>query len=426
MHKKRAVAAAATTAIALLGAGVGTATAEPTPLTKTGNHRIAGANRYETAVKVSKQSFTTPQDVVFIASGESFADALAAGPLAAAAEAPILLVPKGSLPTVVRNELTRLKPKAIAIVGGTGSISQANMDAIAKYAPAGGTERIFGSNRYATAEQVVSSFDPADIDVVYLASGESFADALGGGAAAAAEAGALLLTAKGGLPAETNRALQYLTPTEVVILGSTGAVSATVASRSSRPPGSPPTVRRRDRFETAAMVAYEPVGHDRREEGLPGLGRQLPRCARGDPGGLHQRRPHHADAQHLHAHGHRPHPRRARPRPERLPRWLHDQLQRRQGLLTRHTRKAPGQLSRGPSHTVGAMGAAAARGSCRIRCRKRLVRSCCGLSMHWLGGPSSTTTPPSMKTTRSATSSGEGHLVRDDDHRHALSWPAPA
>lgn len=257
MHKKRAVAAAATTAIALLGAGVGTATAEPTPLTKTGNHRIAGANRYETAVKVSQQSFTTPQAVVFIASGESFADALAAGPLAAAAEAPILLVPKGSLPTVVRNELTRLKPKAIAIVGGTGSISQANMDAIAKYAPAGGTERIFGSNRYATAEQVVSSFDPADIDVVYLASGESFADALGGGAAAAAEAGALLLTAKGGLPAETTRALKYLTPTEVVILGGTGAVSATVASQVKSATGVTPYRHAgEDRFETAAMVAY--------------------------------------------------------------------------------------------------------------------------------------------------------------------------
>ena len=74
------------------------------------------------------------------------------------------------------------------------------MDAIATYAPAGGTERIAGTNRYATAEQVVQGFDPADIDVVYLASGEGFADALGGGAAAAAEGGALLLTAKGACP----------------------------------------------------------------------------------------------------------------------------------------------------------------------------------------------------------------------------------
>ena len=103
------------------------------------------------------------------------------------------------------------------------------MDAIANYAPAGGTERIAGTNRYATAEQVVQGFDPADIDVVYLASGESFADALGGGAAAAYEGGALLLTANKSLPAETKRALQYLTPTEVVILGSDAVVTKAVA-----------------------------------------------------------------------------------------------------------------------------------------------------------------------------------------------------
>ncbi len=94
MIKKRAVAAAATTAIALLGAGVGAAVADTTPLTGTGNPRIAGANRYETAVLVSQKSFTSPQDIVFIASGESYADALGAGPAAAASGAPILLVQK--------------------------------------------------------------------------------------------------------------------------------------------------------------------------------------------------------------------------------------------------------------------------------------------------------------------------------------------
>ncbi|WP_091756526.1 cell wall-binding repeat-containing protein [Pedococcus cremeus] len=42
--------------------------------------------------KVSQKSFSTPQDVVYVASGESFPDALAAGPAAARDGAPILLV----------------------------------------------------------------------------------------------------------------------------------------------------------------------------------------------------------------------------------------------------------------------------------------------------------------------------------------------
>ena len=260
MYKKRAVAAAATTAIALLGAGVGAAVATPTPMTETGNPRIAGANRYETAVLVSQKSFTTPQDVVFVASGESYADALGAGPAAAASGAPILLVPKSSLPTVVAGELKRLAPKAIAVIGGAGAISDANLKAIAAYAPAGQTQRISGPNRYATAAEVAAGFDPG-IPVVYVASGENFADALGGGAAAAAEGGAMVLTAKGTLPAETKQALQSLKPKQVVILGGTGAISSTVEKAINTATGLKAfRYNGADRYETAAWVASDVWG----------------------------------------------------------------------------------------------------------------------------------------------------------------------
>ncbi|SER73719.1 Putative cell wall binding repeat 2 [Pedococcus cremeus] len=260
MYKKRAVAAAATTAIALLGAGVGAAVADTTPLSGTGNPRIAGANRYETAVKVSQASFKAPMDIVFIASGESFADALGAGPAAAASGAPILLVQKTKVPQVVLDELTRLKPKSIAVVGGTGAISQPVMDAIAKYAPADGTFRISGSNRYATAAEVASGFDPG-IPAVFIASGENFADALGGGAAAAHEGGALLLTAKGKLPTETSQALKNLKPQQVAILGGTGAVSASVETAINAATGKKAfRFSGGDRYETAAWVANDVWG----------------------------------------------------------------------------------------------------------------------------------------------------------------------
>ena len=52
------------------------------------------------------------------------------------------------------------------------------------------------------------------------------------------------------------------------------------------------------------------------------------------------------------------------------------------------------------------------------------MRSCCGLASTSRGGPASTTTPSSMKTTRVADLAREAHLVGDDDHRHAVAGEA--
>lgn len=256
MHQKRAVAAVATTAIALLASGVGAAVAATKPLSGTGTTRIAGANRYETAVKVSQRSFTSPQDVVYVASGESFPDALAAGPAAARDGAPILLVQRDAVPAVVQTELERLQPQTIIVVGGDGAISSTTFNTLATYAQKWQTYRAYGSNRYETAESLAQGWKTGDVNTVYLASGESFADALGGGAAAAAQKGALLLTAKDTLPPATKRALQHLAPTSVVVLGGTGAISQEVADAVEA--ATNVTVQRlggTDRYDTAAKVA---------------------------------------------------------------------------------------------------------------------------------------------------------------------------
>ncbi|TQJ49854.1 cell wall-binding repeat-containing protein [Phycicoccus sp. SLBN-51] len=256
MHQKQAVAAAATTAIALLASGAGAAVAGTTPLSGTGTTRIAGANRFETAVKVSQRSFTSPQDVVYIASGESFPDALAAGPAAARDGAPILLVQRDAVPAVVQTELERLKPSTIIVVGGDGAISSTTFNTLATYAQKWQTYRAYGSNRYETAESLAQGWQTGEAGTVYLASGESFADALGGGAAAAARKGALLLTAKDTLPPATKRALQHLAPKAVVVLGGTGAISQKVADDVQAATNA--TVQRQggtDRYDTAAKVA---------------------------------------------------------------------------------------------------------------------------------------------------------------------------
>jgi putative cell wall-binding protein len=252
MLTTRALPVVAAAAALLVGAAI-PASAASAPLTDTGTTRIQGTDRYTTAVAVSASTFSAPQDVVFVASGQDFPDALATGPAAASADAPILLVKQDSVPDAVITELERLKPSHLVVVGGPGAISEATEQQLAGYATT--SERVFGLNRYETAEEILSGM--GGVDAVYISSGAGFADALGGGAAAAAEAGGLLLTTKDKLPDATVRALQASTPSHVVILGGTGVVSTAVEAqvKSLLPAAVVDRAGGDDRFETAGILA---------------------------------------------------------------------------------------------------------------------------------------------------------------------------
>jgi len=85
--------------------------------------RVDGPNRYATNVAVSKQAFPEGCAAVIVASGEGFPDALSAQTLATSMGCPVLLVPKDSLPSVTANEIKRLKPKKVVVVGGPSVVS---------------------------------------------------------------------------------------------------------------------------------------------------------------------------------------------------------------------------------------------------------------------------------------------------------------
>jgi hypothetical protein len=80
--------------------------------------RIAGTDRYATSVAISKANFSSAS-VVYVATGSNYPDALAGGPAAGAQHVPLLLVGSSSVPTVVKQELARLKPTQVRILGGT-------------------------------------------------------------------------------------------------------------------------------------------------------------------------------------------------------------------------------------------------------------------------------------------------------------------
>lgn len=97
---------------------------------------------------------TGPVDVVYVASGKVFPDALVAGPLAAAQNAPILLVNTTSIPDVTRAALTALEPDRILVVGGPATVSESVRVELQGYAGTGSVTRIQGPNRYAVAAEV--------------------------------------------------------------------------------------------------------------------------------------------------------------------------------------------------------------------------------------------------------------------------------
>lgn len=190
--------------------------------------RISGANRYETGVLVSQFTHPDPAEVdtVYVATGGDFPDALAAGAAAAALGGPVVLTPSTSLADVARDEIRRLDPSRIVLVGGVGALSDDVRTALEADEQIDATiERLGGANRYATAANVTLDAFPSGVETVYVATGSNFPDALSGVPAAARYDGALLLVTTDSIPSATAEALAALAPERIVILGGTGAVS---------------------------------------------------------------------------------------------------------------------------------------------------------------------------------------------------------
>lgn len=228
---------------------------------KTPVSRVAGANRYATAAKLSS-TYPTGR-VAYVTTGKDFPDALAASARAGATNNPVLLTPKTALPKETKTELTRLKPSSIVVVGGSEAISGSVVNQLKGYT-AGSVTRISGENRYATAGALARKFG-SNVPVVYVATGDTYPDAMGGSARAAFNNGPVLLTRQDSVPSETVSAMQAIRPQRVVVLGGAEAVSDPVANqlKNLTVTKNLQRVYGSDRYETAAeLAAYYPTGLD--------------------------------------------------------------------------------------------------------------------------------------------------------------------
>src|SRR6185437_1207324 len=229
---------------AQLTAGVSAASSEAM-------QRFAGADRYATSAQ-ALADYDPGVAKLYVATGVSFPDALAAG-AAAGTDNPVLLVNPAGLSSATTTAVARLRPGQIVLVGGPRALPDSIGATLAGYASQGWT-RLAGPNRYATAAAIASDAFPAGATTVYLASGVAFPDALTASALGAAAGAPVLLTAPNALPAETTAALTALHPRDVVIVGGTSAVSNTVASQASANAVTVSRVSGADRYATNAAA----------------------------------------------------------------------------------------------------------------------------------------------------------------------------
>lgn len=188
--------------------------------------RVAGKDRYETAIGVG--TLMPESDTVYLATGKTFPDALAAGALAGKQGAPILLTRPGSLPAAVAADLNRRNPAHVILVGGPGAVSD---DVLQQVEALGlSVTRMAGENRYETAAQIAGLWGEGT-EATWVATGETFADALTAAPLAARRDGPIVLTKTDTLPLATATALLTLAPAQVHVLGGEGAVSSTVVSQ---------------------------------------------------------------------------------------------------------------------------------------------------------------------------------------------------
>ncbi|AOM81699.1 N-acetylmuramoyl-L-alanine amidase [Salisediminibacterium beveridgei] len=141
--------------------------------------RVAGQNRVDTSVEISKAAFPdgidSSEKAVIIARADNPADALASASLASAKDAPILLTSSSILSASVKDELQRLGAEKAYVLGGPVAIENSVISDLEDHVS---VERIAGDNRFATAEKINRISSGNDPEKAIIVNGITVADAL--------------------------------------------------------------------------------------------------------------------------------------------------------------------------------------------------------------------------------------------------------
>jgi putative cell wall-binding protein/uncharacterized protein YkwD len=222
--------------------------------------RLSGTDRYDTMAAIANMSHDQ-SDVVILASGNDFPDALAASSVAGLSQAPLLLTDSKSLSSQAAEKIISLSAKQVIIVGGTGSVSSAIENQLRTQLGADAVSRLSGANRYQTAYALYDNNRDAWSDTAIIASGNTFADALSIAPYAYQTKAPIFLydATAGSMDSASANALK--TFDKIILVGGPGSLPDSIVTQlgftsDSSEGNSYLRLSGDDRYQTSAVVAY--------------------------------------------------------------------------------------------------------------------------------------------------------------------------
>lgn len=182
---------------------------------------LKGNSRYDTAVKVAEED--SSKEIVFLANGISFPDALSIAGVAKMKNANLLFTDGKTLNEDVMNIIK--DASEVYLIGGENSISKEIENKVKNVVSS--VSRISGKTRYETSVQIANNYY-SNPEFVLLASGENFADALSGTTLANKLNAPIVLSQKTQTPNELISYLRNKKINTLYILGGNGSIGNAV------------------------------------------------------------------------------------------------------------------------------------------------------------------------------------------------------
>ena len=194
-----------------------------------GIKRIWGNNRYFTSTSISDELYNLNEntlfDVVVLASGKNFADALSGSYLAAAYNAPLLITSDDYYSTINYQIRIILKPGGrVYVLGGVSAISNNCLQGLEDF----NLKRLAGENRYETNLEILKEIGIHG-DTILVATGTNYADSL-----SASATGLPMLLVKDKLDDTQKRFLKANKNKTIYVLGGPNAVNDHIVEQLSR------------------------------------------------------------------------------------------------------------------------------------------------------------------------------------------------
>ena len=200
--------------------------------------KVAGQDRYTTAIEVAKQLNPNGKNIVLVNS-TAIVDGLAAGPLAKATNAPILLTTKNNIEAktieyikeIYKESSVKQSERTIYLVGGQSVISEAAEKELKDKFDVK-IKRLAGNDRHETSLEVAKAMSKLGNDngkaYVVGARGEADAMSISPVAAGGGKDGVVNPIIVTGFTSMSKSAMEFLKGKEIDIIGSEGAVSKSI------------------------------------------------------------------------------------------------------------------------------------------------------------------------------------------------------